>query len=223
MNTNPNSKRIVCFGDSYTWGYIPSSGHQRFPNNIRWTGVLQNKLGDSFEIIEEGLNSRTLNSDDTRPGKEGRNGSSYLIPCLDSHDPIFLVILMLGTNELKDEFDVSEKEIYEILDKQFVNIIVDRKSQSSNDTPKLLLISPPLLDLTYDYSKSRYSKSKELNMKLPEIYKDLANKYNCEFIDSAKFVKVGSDGDHIDEDNHRILGEEIARVVKSIDEHTRTQ
>ena len=72
--------------------------------------VLQKLLGDGFEIIEEGLNSRTLVSDDERPGKQGRNGSSYLIPCLDSHDPIDLVVLMLGTNEIKDKFQNSPEK-----------------------------------------------------------------------------------------------------------------
>ena len=64
-------------------------------------------LGNQFEVIEEGLNSRTLISNDPRPGKEGKNGAEYLIPCLDTHDPIDLVILMLGTNELKNTYQKS--------------------------------------------------------------------------------------------------------------------
>ena len=63
-------KKILCFGDSLTWGYIPGSGHERFSEKIRWPKVLQKALGEDFEIIEEGLNSRTLVNEDTRPGKE---------------------------------------------------------------------------------------------------------------------------------------------------------
>ena len=101
--------RILCYGDSNTWGYISGTDHQRYGKTERWTSILADSLGSKFEIIEEGLNSRTLTSNDTRPGKEGKNGYEYLIPCLDTHDPIDLVILMLGTNELKTTYNKSAR------------------------------------------------------------------------------------------------------------------
>lgn len=52
--------RILCYGDSNTWGYVSGSGHQRYGNKERWTRLLSDLLGDQFEVIEEGLNSRTL-------------------------------------------------------------------------------------------------------------------------------------------------------------------
>ena len=64
--------RILCYGDSNTWGYISGSNHLRYENNERWTRLLAQKLGDNFEIIEEGLNSRTLISNDTRPEKKAK-------------------------------------------------------------------------------------------------------------------------------------------------------
>ena len=97
MNTNPKAKRILCFGDSNTWGYIPGTKHNRYPADIRWTGVLQQLLGSEFEIIEEALNSRGITKGDSRPGKEGRVGMEYILPCLDSHDPLYYVIVMLGS------------------------------------------------------------------------------------------------------------------------------
>ncbi|HRO64913.1 MAG TPA: GDSL-type esterase/lipase family protein [Candidatus Dojkabacteria bacterium] len=215
MNTNPHAKRILCYGDSYTWGYIPSSNHERYPANVRLTGVLQELLGANFEIIEEGLNSRTLISDDSRPGKEGRNGSTYIIPCLDTHDPIDLVILLLGTNELKDEYNSKENEIEDLVESHYVKVIINRKSQFSDKKPKLLLISPPKIDLTKDYALKRYSKSKELNNKIPAIYERIATKYNCLFLDTSKVVKVGSDGIHMDLLNHRKLAEMMAEIVNT--------
>ena len=65
MNINPTSKRILCFGDSNTWGYVPATG-KRYPVGVRWTSLLQEKLGDGYEIIEEGLNSRTTDIDDPK-------------------------------------------------------------------------------------------------------------------------------------------------------------
>jgi lysophospholipase L1-like esterase len=78
---------------------------------MRRTGVLQNLLGTEYEVIEEGLNSRTLETDDKRPGKQGRNGATYLLPCLETHDPIDLVILMLGVNETKAVYRKTAKKI----------------------------------------------------------------------------------------------------------------
>ena len=67
----------LCYGDSNTWGYISGSNHLRYGKDERWTRLLAQKLGDRFEIIEEGLNSRTLISHDTRPGKEGKNENCF--------------------------------------------------------------------------------------------------------------------------------------------------
>ena len=94
-------KNILCFGDSNTWGYVPGTGN-RYPKQIRWTGLLQNLLGDSFFIIEEGLNGRTTVLDD--PTRIAKNGMTYLRPCLDSQAPIDLVVMMLGTNDCKHRF-----------------------------------------------------------------------------------------------------------------------
>ncbi|HEC64503.1 MAG TPA: hypothetical protein ENI23_04345 [bacterium] len=213
MNINPNAKRILCYGDSYTWGYIPATGHERFPADKRWTGVLQDKLGKDYEIIEEGLNSRTLASDDKRPGKEGRNGLDYLIPCLDTHDPIDLVILLLGTNELKDTFNTSAEEIGNIVENDYIKVILNRESQYKSTTPDLLLISPPLLNLEAEYARARYSESTEKNLRLATIYQEIADRNKCKHLNSADIVNVGEDGVHFDASNHAKLGKAIVLNV----------
>jgi lysophospholipase L1-like esterase len=90
-------KTILCYGDSNTWGYAPGTG-KRYLRHERWTGVLQQLLGSNAVVIEEGLNGRTTTLDD--PTKPFRNGKDYLIPCLDSHAPLDLVVLMLGTEHV---------------------------------------------------------------------------------------------------------------------------
>lgn len=80
-------KSILCFGDSNTWGYNPRT-KERYPRNERWTGMLRQELGDGYEIIEEGLNGRITVWED--PIEEHKNGKEYLIPCLESHQPIDL-------------------------------------------------------------------------------------------------------------------------------------
>src|SRR5438309_1536590 len=111
MNINPSAKRALCFGDSNTWGYISGSDHIRLDVNKRWPGILQEKLGNEWEVIEEGLNSRAIIHEDSRAGKEGRSATSYIIPCLDTHDPLDWVIVMLGGNELKSEYNMSAQEV----------------------------------------------------------------------------------------------------------------
>ena len=216
MNTNPRAKRILCFGDFYTWGYRPLTNHLRFDSNTRWTGVLQEKLGDDFEIIEEGLNSRSLDSNDPRPGKEGRDGSKYLIPCLDTHDPVDLVILMLGSNELKENYGKTVEQIVDILEQRFVGVILNRKSQFKNSKPKLLLIAPPIIDETKEYARSHKYKT-EKSKKLSEI---LRNKYikseKLIFVDSNDYVEPGDDGVHIDETSHKKLAEGLFPKIKEI-------
>lgn len=209
--------RILCYGDSNTWGYISGSDHQRYGNDERWTKILAKLLGSDFEIIEEGLNSRTLISNDTRPGKEGKNGYEYLIPCLDTHDPIDLVILMLGTNELKSTYNKSTKEIGEMLEKYFVKTILNRKSQLEESYPDLLIVTPPVVNEDREYCKANNKylgatqKSKELN----DIYKDIAEKYNCYFLDNQG-LETGIDGVHLTKESHKKLAEKLEDKINHI-------
>jgi len=203
----------LCYGDSLTWGYIPDTNHQRHLANVRWPGVLQDLLGNNYEVIEEGLNSRTLISNDPRSGKEGRSGREYLIPCLDTHDPIDLVILLLGGNELKDIYQMSAKKIGEIVEKEFVQIILNRKSQFLVKTPKLLLIPPPIMDLSKKYAYDRFANSAEKNKKLVQIFKKIAQENSCLFLDVTKRVTVGADGVHLNGGNQKKLAKAIAAII----------
>ncbi len=203
--------KILCYGDSNTWGYIPGTDHQRFSKEERWTGVLQRMLGDKFEIIEEGLNSRTLISVDKRKDKEGRSGAEYLLPCLDTHDPIDLVIIMLGTNELKTEYYRNPKEIGEIFEEIFVKKIISRKSVCRNTTPKLLIITPPLITK----ENPKFIGGKEKSEKLNDIYEDIAIRNECEFMGNEDW-EVGEDGVHLSRDGHRILASKLSMKIKEM-------
>lgn len=59
-----SAKTILCYGDSNTWGNVPSS-FLRYPRDVRWPAVLQNLLGEDYEVISEGLCGRTLKSEAT--------------------------------------------------------------------------------------------------------------------------------------------------------------
>ena len=207
--------RILCYGDSNTWGYIPGSDHQRYGNQERWTKLLANALGERFEVIEEGLNSRTLISNDPRPGKEGKNGYEYLIPCLDTHDPIDLVILMLGTNELKETYGKTVAEIGYLLEEYFVKTILNRKSQISNQCPKLLIITPVEVNENAERAKEIYKGAEEKSKKLNAIYQAIAEKYHCAFL-SNESLETGIDGVHLTKESHQKLAEILVERIKEV-------
>ena len=152
------------------------------------------------------MNSRTLVSEDTRTGKEGRNGSTYLIPCIDSHDPLDVVIVMLGTNELKHTFNNSPQYIGELLDRLFVKTILNRKSQYKDTYPKVLIVSLPIINETTTYAAERYSGGTEKSKQLCKIYSQIAKENACYFVDASE-IAVGIDGVHLSEDGQKKLAE----------------
>lgn len=205
-------KRILCFGDSNTWGYVPNTNHQRYDDNFRYPKVLQTLLGAYYEVIEEGLNSRTLISDDLRPGKEGRNGSTYLIPCIDTHDPIDLIILMLGTNELKHSYEKTPAEIANCFEEYFIKVILNRKPQTKNTPPEILIVSPPKIDENFDYAKERFINGAQKSIILNDLYKKIADKYNSDFVSSIDLA-VGADGVHLTKESHNELAKRLSEKI----------
>lgn len=218
MNVTTDTKTVLCYGDSNTWGQTPDRTGNRRPANIRWTGVLQEKLGDGYAIIEEGLSSRTTDLDYAK--KPGRNGRTYLEPCLDSHAPLTFVVLMLGTNDFKIEFDRSAEEIAQAL-RELV-LLIQQKTAKYNGTPAtVLLVSPILVDgdapklrewYTAYYNDSSVKKSQELAPLLQKVAEDTG----CYFVDAAQVAKAGEDGIHFDEKSHSALGNFLAQQIRSI-------
>lgn len=214
MNTNPKAKRVLCFGDSNVWGYVSRSDHDRYPADKRWTGVLQKTLGGEYEVIEEGLNSRAINKDDPRPGKEGCNATNYIVPCLTTHDPLDWVVFMLGTNELKHEYNMSPEEIAVAME-NFLLKIINLKSQLRDIRPQVILISPSLVNENSEYCEAgnKYLGATEKSKKLSALYKKIADKMDLIFLDAASITNAGKDGVHITEESHQKLGEAVAKMI----------
>ena len=128
-----------------------------------------------------------------------------MIPCLDTHDPLDLVIVMLGTNELKITYNKTIEEIGELFEKYIVKTILNRKSQSTNKYPKLLIIAPPLAD---DDGSGKYEGAYEKSLKFNEIYKKIAEINKCFFIDNTG-LQTGIDKVHLTKESHVILADKI--------------
>ena len=133
--------RILCFGDSLTWGDDPAQSGHRLPH--RWPVPLQDSLGPGYVIIEEGQCGRNIATDDPPEGE--KNGLCYILPCLESHSPLDFVIIMLGTNDLKRKFNYSMQDIAWEMER-FLQKVLSHRQFSSPTQYDILLMSPPPLN-----------------------------------------------------------------------------
>jgi lysophospholipase L1-like esterase len=213
MNINTSAERIMVFGDSLSWGYEPGSKHQRFAADVRWPGRLQILLGDKYEIIEENLNSRGIENGDPRPGKEGRRALDYIEAALDSQDPIDKVVVLLGTNELKHEMNMSAEQVGESMEK-LLTIIKNRPSQFRGTTPEVLLLSPPIINDETEYCRDgdKYLGATVKSQELVGVYERLAAKLGIGFVD-LNAITAGVDGIHINADEHAKVAELVYSVL----------
>jgi lysophospholipase L1-like esterase len=205
-------KAILCYGDSNTWGWNPVT-QERYARDERWPGVLRQELGEGHLVIEEGLNGRTTVWDDPIEGY--KNGKEYLIPCLESHKPIDLVAILLGTNDLKIRFSVSA---YDIANSAGVLVDIVQRSMAgpNGGAPKVLLMAPPPLGRLTEYAEM-FDAAKLKSRKFSEHFQRVAKEYGCALLDTANIIVSSDiDGVHLEVDEHRKLGQAVAAVIRNM-------
>lgn len=209
-------REVLCYGDSNTWGYDPLT-KDRYGKDDRWTGVLQKTLGSDYHIAEEGLNGRTTVWDDPIEGY--KNGKTYLIPCLETHKPLDLVIMMLGTNDLKKRFSLSA---YDIANGAGVLVDIVNKSICGRmeESPRVLLLAPPPLGKLTEFAEM-FEGGTEKSKKFSQHYRNVAQEHGCEFFDTSTAIRSSDvDGVHLEKKDHKALGEAVAEIVRRILNHT---
>lgn len=213
-------KNLLCFGDSNTWGYSPVDG-TRFSPNVRWTGVLQKSLGKDYRIIEEGLNGRTTFIDEN--GRPLRSGSDVLPIILESHRPLDLVVIMLGTNDLKVEFDLTVEDIAQGA-KTLCEMVINSEYLEEYP-PEILLISPTLIgdyvipefDEVISSDKEFFDKARKQSFQFAEHYEKVASELGINFLDAAKIVSPSKDeGVHWDAEQHILFGKKLKTIIETI-------
>jgi lysophospholipase L1-like esterase len=203
---------VLCFGDSNTWGYSPA-GDGRFPRSVRWTGVLQAQLGDSARVIEEGLNGRTTVWDD--PVEGDKNGLRHLPSLLESHAPLDLVVMMLGTNDLKTRFSVPAWDIAASVGR-LADIILSSRAGRGDKPPKLLLMAPPPLARLSKWVEMLEGATEKSRLLAPR-YKAVAEERGCAFLDAGSVIRSSDlDGVHFEADAHAALGKAVAAEVRRL-------
>ncbi|AHM57936.1 arylesterase protein (plasmid) [Peptoclostridium acidaminophilum DSM 3953] len=205
-------KTVLCYGDSNTWGMNPENG-SRYPKNVRWTGVLQNMLGDSYEVIAEGLCGRTTVWDDPI-SLECRNGKRFLLTCLASHKPVDILVIMLGTNDLKHRFSLEAVDVAKGVE-TLVKIASSSCAGPDMKSPEILVIIPPPTETTDDedsHSQGGREKSLGLSRQFKRLLED-----KCHLLDAGSIISSSKlDGEHIDMQSHRILAEAVFEMIGDI-------
>ena len=205
-------KTILCYGDSNTYGYVPETG-MRYPRDIRYPGRLQMLLGNEYTVIEEGCNGRTTIHDDPIDG--WKNGLDYLRPCLNSHKPIDIVILMLGSNDLKQTFHLTAEQIANNAG-VLVDVIKEFTAEKQGFVPEIILVSPP--EIGAGIKKSPFygafsEASIEESRKFAKYYKEVADSKGCIFFNAAQYIYPSeTDSLHLTSEGHRVLAEELCRI-----------
>ena len=200
-------KRILAFGDSNTWGYDPAT-RERYDKEIRWTGLLQNALGDDALILEEGLCGRTTVFDDAN--RAGRNGFAALSSILKAVEPIEIAIIMLGTNDCKSVFGASAKVITAGMEKCIAKLTEYVKPEN------ILLISPIFLE-DAALNSSYDSRSLAVSRELKPAYREIADTYGAAFLAASDVAKASEiDGEHLIEEGHRALYEGVYNFIISM-------
>ncbi len=213
-------KTILCFGDSNTWGFIPESiteSHpRRHPRDVRWTGVLARELGSGVHIIEEGQNGRTTVHDD--PFATSRNAKPVLPAILESHKPLDLVILMLGTNDLKAVFGVSPGEVAMGV-RVLAQMVQSSDAGLAGRPPRLLLLCPPIIKDNSHLPDvaAKFPLAPKLSRDLPRCYEALATSLGCAYFNTQAIVEPSAvDGIHLDAAAHEKLGQAVVKAVKPL-------
>ena len=209
-------KHIVCFGDSNTHGYCAdpadcADGGNRFNENERWTCLLQKALGEDYLVLEEGLGGRTTVFVDALHESMDAVGVAY--PVLMSHEPVDLLIIMLGTNDTKERFAANAAAIAVGMERLI------QKCQSTPcwgaNRPNILVVCPPPLGAGF-HDEVMGKGCVEKSVALPPYMKAVAERNGCAYFDAKDCEMNPVDFTHLTKKGHVQLSEELAKIVPTL-------
>lgn len=210
-------RRILCYGDSNTWGYIPASG-ERYAPEVRWTGVAQRLLGSGYTLIEAGMNGRTTAYEN--PLSPGRNGLTYLLPCLISQKPLDMAVVMLGTNDLRWTDGYGAADGARTLVKQIrLYSHLEESTPIFVNGPKVLLVAPILAHECIngrDVVERRHAYPQK-SRDFARAYEAVAKELGVAFLDAALYAQPSEkDGIHMGPEAHLALGQAMAQAIRKM-------
>ncbi|MBR0462775.1 MAG: SGNH/GDSL hydrolase family protein [Clostridia bacterium] len=209
-------KRILCFGDSNTYGTRPNGG--RFDEQTRWPARMGQLLGDGYAVVEEGFGGRTTVFDDPVEGGY-KSGADYLPPCLMSHNPLSLVILMLGANDAKARFHMSARTIAEGC-MRLIRLVRLYGMDEVGQPPKILLAAPPPIGewvMDTPYAQVFGPEAAAVTRGFAAEYARYARLMRCAFFDAGSVCACSrEDAIHLTAEGHKALAEALAEEVRHL-------
>ena len=199
-------KQILCFGDSNTYGLIPGT-KDRYDWDTRWSGRIGQRLWeDGCRIVEEGLCGRTTVFDD--PLRDGRRGTELLSVILETHKPVDVVVLMLGTNDCKTAYETTPEKIGVGIER-----LLDQIWREREDLP-VLLISPIHLGADVEkYDREFDRRSVEVSKGLKRVYEQIAKRRGIAFLAASDVALPGEkDQEHMTREGHAALAEAVFEI-----------
>ena len=205
---------VLCYGDSNTYGYDPSTGG-RYPYDKRWTTILDGMLGDRYEVIPEGLNGRTTAYD--RPGASWKNGISSFTACLGTHKPVDYIIIMLGTNDCNASLGLSAQQIADGME-TLVRIVEREAPGLQGYVPEVIVTAPAAIQGDIGQSPFAFeltSESVQKSADIAPLYSEIAKRHGARFADASSGIEVSSDCEHLSEEGHRQIAELLRDTIVS--------
>lgn len=207
-------RTVLLFGDSNTWGAVPMAGpddRRRHPEAVRWPGVLAAALGPLWRVLDEGHPGRTTLHDDPLEGAN-RNGLKALPVCLESHRPLDLVVLLLGTNDFKSRFAVSAMEIAQSVER-LVQVVRASAAGPGEAAPALLVIAPPPI-AEAGWPAGMFAGGAAKSAALAPRLAAMAARLGVAFLDAGAVIASDPlDGIHWNAPAHAALGAAVARAI----------
>jgi len=207
--------RIMCYGDSNTYGYDPEPGRDRYPESGRWPCILQQMLGDSYQIIEEGKNGRKTGYPDSTLAAAYEEGPLDLQTRLEKNQPVDMLIIMLGTNDCVPGAGLSAEEIAAGME-ALVTAAEDQADAAGIPRPSIAIVVPAafgseLLDL---YPSRDIEETIEKSHRIGDLYEEIADRHNCLFVDARNGIETSLlDHSHLTENGHRQLASLIFNTI----------
>lgn len=209
-------RQILVYADSLSWGIVPLT-RQRLAFDARWPGVLEHRLnagGRAVRVLEDCLNGRRTVWED--PFKPGRNGLVGLAQRIESHSPLALVVLMLGTNDLQSMHPHTAWHAAQGI-AALVGAIRTAPIEPGMPVPPVLVVAPPPVDAPKGPLAPKFLGADAKCRGLADAYREVTTALDCHFFDAARVTAASRvDGIHLDADQHRALGEALADVVRPL-------
>ncbi len=207
-------RTVLCYGDSNTHGTMPMTRpleRRRFGPDARWPGVLAAFLGPGWRVVEEGLPGRTTVHPDPVMGTH-MNGLAVLPAVLESHRPIDVVALMLGTNDLKTMYGVAPLLIADSLSR-LVAAIRQSEAGPEGAAPEVLLICPPPV-LESAWLGEIFAGGAVKSQGLAALCAEVAVRHGARFLDAGAVIASSPvDGVHFEAEDHARLGRAVATAL----------